>query len=168
MIFWCEHTSSESPNVLQWEMSAILPKCDFWGWMLMILRFCPCSEESHLATSSPWWNLDLPAIEKWVRRARDVKAIPCEPLQFIREWEGKLLAGYFPPQIGEIMHLLPNCLALSCKWSHNHIMPIQKNDLLVRAYVFWKPECPAMGNEWNSAKMRLLRVEVGDITTLSL
>jgi len=47
-------------------------------------------------------------------------------------------------------------------------MPIQKNDLLVRAYVFRKPECPAVGDECNSAKMRLLRVDVGDITTLSL
>lgn len=50
-----------------------------------------------------------------------MKAIPCEPLQSILEWERKLRAGYFPPQIGEIMHLLQYFRTLSCKLSHNHI-----------------------------------------------
>ena len=51
----------------------------------------------------------------------DVKTIPCEPLQSILEWEGKLRVGYFSPQIGGIMHLLQYLRTLSCKLSNNYI-----------------------------------------------
>ena len=63
MIFESEHMSSESLNVLQWEMSATPPKCGFSGWMLVILWLYPYSEEYHPTTSSLLWTLDPPVID---------------------------------------------------------------------------------------------------------
>ena len=59
-----------------------------------------------------------------------MKTIPCKPLQSILEWEGRLQAGCFPPQIGVIKHLLRHFRALSCKLFLRDL-----NDMYVRHIV---------------------------------